>query len=308
MLVNRNISTNNWDEINIISSDVMGVRLHGGFGTIDIVNVYNNCTNNNSLKVVERYMRGRGDKSRARNRLRGREGVVWLGDFNRHHPLWDEERNAHLFTKAALEATQPLLVMISNYDMHMVLAKDIPTLEACSTKNHTRVDNVFCSEELLDRFISCDTYLQWRPQKTDHMPIISIMDIKPERTTHVEKFNYKLTDWPTFNKTLENNLEDIHVVEELTSEEECLKQITKLDTAIKGAIKEHVPVIKLSPYMKRWWTRDLTIMKRQKKRLARGSYRRRAWDEDPIHGEFRQARNRYSMMIRRSIGWSGWRR
>ena len=58
---------------------------------------------------------------------------------------------------------------IGQYDMHMTLPKDIPTLEACATKNFTRVDNVFCSADLVDTFISCDTYPQWRPQKTDHM-------------------------------------------------------------------------------------------------------------------------------------------
>ena len=96
-----------------------------------------------------------------------------------------------------------------------------------------------------------------------------------------------------FNRTLENNLAEIQIVEDLTSKDECLEQITKLDTAIKTAIKEHVPV-------KRWWTKDLTAMKRQKEWLARNSYRRRAIDEDPIHKEFRQARNRYSMMIRKT--------
>ena len=52
---------------------------------------------------------------------RAGESVIWLGDFNRHHPLWDEERNAHLFTKAALMAAQTLLDLISKYDMQMTL-------------------------------------------------------------------------------------------------------------------------------------------------------------------------------------------
>ena len=43
----------------------------------------------------------------------------------------------------------------------MMLPKDIPTLEASSTKNFTRVDNIFCSVEFHELFISCDTYLQW---------------------------------------------------------------------------------------------------------------------------------------------------
>ena len=108
-------------------------------------------------------MRGRRIRLGGRDGMREEEGYIWLGDFNRHHPIWDKERNAHLFTKAALEAAQPLLDMISNHNMHMTLAKDIPTLEASSTKNYTRVDNIFCSAELLDNFVSCNTYPQWRP-------------------------------------------------------------------------------------------------------------------------------------------------
>ena len=262
ILINHAILTNNWAEINIASNDVTGVCIYGDFSMIDIFNIYNDRANNDSLKVLKGIMRGRGGRNKARNRLREKEGVIWLGDFNMHHPLWDEERNTHLFTRAALEVVQTLLNMISIYDMHMALAKDILMLEACMTKNYTRVDNVFCSENLQDRFILCDTYPQWRPQKTDH--IISIMDIEPEKMVHEEKYSYKLTDWTIFKRTLEADLTDIQIVDELTSKEECLDQITKLDTAIKGAIKEHVPLSKMSSYMKRWWMKDLTDLKKQK--------------------------------------------
>jgi hypothetical protein len=123
--------------------------------------------------------------------------------------VWDEERNAHLFKRPALDAAQPLLDLINRYDMHMVLPKDIPTLEACATKNFTRVDNIFCSADLADTFISCDTFPQWRPQKTDHMPIISVLEIEPERVAYVGKPNFKLTDWEEFRKSLGERLEEI---------------------------------------------------------------------------------------------------
>ena len=178
--------------------------------------------------------------------------------------------------------------------------KDIPTLEACSTKNYTRVNNIFCSAELIDNFVSCNTYPQWRPQKTDHLPIISELEIEPERTEHTEKFNYKLTDWEEFRRTLATSLAEIQETENFTSIEECLNQINKLDTAIKGAIKKHIPTTKLSPYVKRWWNKELANLKRSKERLARRSYKRRAVDEDPIHEEFRRAWNNYSMMIQKT--------
>ena len=143
ILINRNISTNNWEDLGILSSDVTGVHLHGTFRAICLLNVYNDCKHNGSLTVVEEQMRKKRSREEAGN---GEvEEVIWLGDFNRHHTMWDEERNAHIFTKVALEATQPLLDMISKHNMHMALPKDIPTLEACSMKNHMRVDNVFCS-------------------------------------------------------------------------------------------------------------------------------------------------------------------
>ena len=187
----------------------------------------------------------------------------------------------------------------TRYDqqMQMALPKDIPTLEACTTKNFTRVNNVFCSAELYDHFDSCNMFPQWRPQKTDHMPIISVLEIEPERIVQVKKHNYKLTDWEEFRKTLANELADLQGTEELTLVEEFEEQIKKLDSAIKTAIKEHIPVMKPSPYMKRWWTKGLADIKRCKEWLARKSYRRRDVDEDPIHEEFRQAQNNYLMAI-----------
>ena len=87
-----------------------------------------------------------------------------------------------------------------------------------------------------------------------------------------------------------------------------LDQITKLDTAIKTAIKEVVPLSRPSPYTKRWWNKGLTIMRKQKEKLARKSYRKRAEDENPIHEEFRQVRNLYSEAIRKAKDkhWVEW--
>lgn len=143
---------------------------------------------------------------------------------------------------------QPLLDLIGQYDMHMVLPKDIPTLEACATKNFTRVDNVFCSADLIDTFILCDMFLQWRPQKTDHMPIISILEIEPERVAYVSKPNFKLTDWEEFQKSLSESLEEMEEAVEITSELQFHVRITLVDEAIQTAIQKHVPLTKLSPY------------------------------------------------------------
>jgi hypothetical protein len=81
-----------------------------------------------------------------------------------------------------------------------------------------------------------------------------------------------------------------------------------VDEAIKSAIHKHVPLMRLSPYTKRWWNKELEGLKRAKERLSRMSYTRRALDEDPIHEEFRQAWNDYSKAIRdaKAEHWLEW--
>ena len=131
----------------------------------------------------------------------------------------------------------------------------------------------------------------------DHMPIITVLDIEPVCLVQADKYNFKLMDWEKFRKTLKIRLDNLQVVEELTTVEAFHNQITNLDTAIKEAIKEHIQVMKMSLYMKRWWSNELTDLKKQKEHLARKSYRKRACDEDPIHEKFRQAQNKYSEVI-----------
>ena len=121
------------------------------------------------------------------------------------------------------------------------------------------------------RLTSASTYPKWRPQKTDHMPIISELDIEPERITYVGKYNYKLTDWEEFRKTLEENLEEAGDTKEITSEAQFVGKIASMEGAIKATIHKHVPLTKLSPYTKRWWSKELDGMKRNKERLARDS-------------------------------------
>src|ERR1700735_1375941 len=153
LLINTNLLTNDWKQIPIPHPDITAVELSGTYGKIRIFNIYNDCKNNEALKHVATYMKA----NPATNSLMTATHHLWLGDFNRHHPLWDEPRNAHLFTKNNLDLTQPLLNMLNRFNMKMALPAGIPTLKSHSTGNHTRVDNIFCNDDLLDMVIKCYT-------------------------------------------------------------------------------------------------------------------------------------------------------
>ncbi|KAB5587481.1 Reverse transcriptase from transposon X-element protein [Ceratobasidium theobromae] len=77
--------------------------------------------------------------------------------------MWDEERNAHLFTNANMDLAQPLIDLISKRGLEMALPEDLPTLQPTATKNCTRPDNVFLSDPLISTLTSCTTVPDARP-------------------------------------------------------------------------------------------------------------------------------------------------
>jgi len=147
LLVNKDIPTDAWNPIELDSPDISAIQVKTPIRNLVIVNIYNDQTHSRSLQIINTYMRKRHQSQRAGDPP---THAVWLGDFNRHHPLWDEPRNAHLFTCSNLDDAQILLDLLAKYDMHMALPKHLPTLQAMRTGNLTRPDNVFTSSSLLD--------------------------------------------------------------------------------------------------------------------------------------------------------------
>src|SRR6266481_8820567 len=99
--------------------------------------------------------------------------MVWCGDFNHHHPLWDEERNKHLFTASASAATQTLITLLEDNNMVMLLPKGTPTLQSMATKNWTRVDNVFATANTESAVVICDTDPRLRGPGMDHILVLT---------------------------------------------------------------------------------------------------------------------------------------
>jgi exonuclease III len=214
ILVNTRLKSDSWTHIPFDSPDVTGIQLVGDFGTLRLINIYNDCNHNDSLTHLSNYLRNPQNRIYPQAPLHN----MWMGDFNRHHSLWDEPRNEHLFTQRNLDLTQPLLDLIGRYSMKMALPPGIPTLKAFGTGNHTRVDNVFCSENTLDNITQCDAG-ETRPQKTDHYPIITTLDIGPPVLEFIPRRNFRMTKWPKFMKLLKENIDKLPEPEELQTRE-----------------------------------------------------------------------------------------
>ncbi|KAG2046648.1 hypothetical protein BDR06DRAFT_1035543 [Suillus hirtellus] len=113
--------------------------------------------------------------------------MLWTGDFNRHHPLWEDIRNCHLFNYAA---ANPLIDLIADHGMLQLLLCRIPTLQSVSTGNWTHLDNVFGMEHLLDVVISCETAPELCSPRTDHLPILLTLDLEAPHTLNEPCHNW----------------------------------------------------------------------------------------------------------------------
>lgn len=173
ILVNTHITLKSWELLVVPSPDITAICLKTGAYTLLIYNVYNTQDHDNTLRILSDDTHMRLSNSPHR-----RETIVlWLGDFNRHSPVWDAAHNNHLFTTQNLAASDHLLRILARHDLIMALPPGIPTLEACKLKNETRSDNVFISGNGEDCIIHCQTYPALRPPCTDHYPVLTALDL-----------------------------------------------------------------------------------------------------------------------------------
>lgn len=88
LMINTNITTDSYTQLDIPSSDITAICFKGLFGNLSLFNIYNNCTHNNTLLDTANYL--------STHPPTPLDNMLWLGDFNRHHPLWEPAENRHL--------------------------------------------------------------------------------------------------------------------------------------------------------------------------------------------------------------------
>jgi len=130
MLINRWIVTDAWSQIHMGSSDITAIQLTTRHGKIIIANIYNDSIYQQDLRKTIQEMRDRAQRVPTADCT---TPMIWIGNFNLHHPLWDKAQNAHLFTRANLKKTQYLINAATDLDLQMALPKGIPSLCALST-------------------------------------------------------------------------------------------------------------------------------------------------------------------------------
>lgn len=146
----------------------------------------------------------------------------------------------------------------------------------------------------------CETLPEHRPAKTDHIPITTVFDVGVQITEIRERRQWNKVVWEDFRKRLTEEFAKVAEPKEIDDAGEFWTILNQLDAIVEAVIQEKVPQVKPSPNQRRWWTSELTAMKKVKTNLENQSYRKRAEPDHPAHEECRRMRQTFSAEIKRA--------
>ena len=291
ILISAALKSDSWQQLAFPSGDVTAIRLTGTWGQLNIYNIYNDCQHNQTINLLSEHLHNNtvpGEAASADS-----THTIWVGDFNRHHPHWDDPEDTRLFTREALNAAEILIEAVAEAGLDMILPGGTPTHQHSVTKRWSRLDNVFMTDHSLETLISCDTLPEQRGVRTDHLPILTKLDltaaIAPPKTMH----NFKQVDWKQFRETLDQQLARLDPPGLINTQAQLDKACDNLTNAIQLTIKKAVPLTTICAKTKRWWTKELTILRKESKRLGRHSYKNRDKPFHYTHAQYADATKLY---------------
>lgn len=296
ILVNATIRTTSWKALPVDSVDMAGVQMSGDYGAIRVFSIYNNQENNDSMSAVDAYLK---DPKALRSSATSPVHDIWIGDFNRHSPLWDNPRDDQLFTAEANRKAERLITLAANWEMQMALPAGVPTLEHTTSKNWTRPDNIWVDEALKAHIIKCNVLEKERPVFTDHLPFMLELDTSPDRAEETIRWDWRGVDWDEFKKYVEDGMKELpdREIKEIPDFE---RELAELNDLLTKARDIYAPKVKASSYIRCWWSNELGKEQKRVAKLAQKAYAegKRGCISHDIHEEHRKACNEYSQMIK----------
>jgi endonuclease/exonuclease/phosphatase family metal-dependent hydrolase len=124
ILIRANILTDYWSQVDIDSGDVTIIRLKGAWGTLTLLNIYNDCEHDDTIELLRDFQRGQDENDQCQ--VHKDAHTVWLGDFNRHHLHWDKVTNDRLFTRTAIKKSEKLISAVADAGLDLALPPKIP--------------------------------------------------------------------------------------------------------------------------------------------------------------------------------------
>jgi hypothetical protein len=133
------------------------------------------------------------------------------------------------------------------------------------------------------------------------MPIITILDLPLPRSSAAKSLDFRAADWPSINTAL---TPAVHI----KLKEEFNEKVDDVVRIITAVLEEHLEEKKPNPFKRRWWTKELTSLKKKQNRLSNKSFKFRHLHDHPVHAEYKASANKFKEVMRetRDQDWKDW--
>jgi exonuclease III len=177
------------------------------------------------------------------------EAIV-AGDFNRHNPLWGGDR---INSTASQEESEPILEFMAKWSLQCLLPVGTTTFVSDAGRTST-IDLILTTPELTSELAECSI---WEHEYgSDHRAVQTWfwMDINKQESQ--ERLLFKNAPWKKIREVVEQEKEKGFPTEDVD------EMASLLTSWVNKALEAHCPRAKPSPYMKRWWNEDLTMLRK----------------------------------------------
>ncbi|KJZ69551.1 hypothetical protein HIM_11064 [Hirsutella minnesotensis 3608] len=234
------------EQVPVPSADLTAAVLRLEEREVLVVSVYVEGKNDEALTSAMEMLRGVID--RFRNATGSCTDVVLAGDFNRHDLLWGGDE---VSTRRQGEG-QPIIDLMDDFGLCSLLSRGTKTWQG--PDKESTIDLVLASAELADEVTSC--VIHPTEHGSDHRAIQTTFDIGVPERTFPQRLLLRNAPWITIAARVEDELRPLPwTVGVQTQADQLMRVVTE-------AIHDLTSRAQPPPYAKRWWTKDLTRLRR----------------------------------------------
>ena len=146
----------------------------------------------------------------------------------------------------------PIIDFMSHHSLRSLLPRGTKTWQ--HNNYETTIDLILASEELASRVVKC--MIHETKHGSDHRAIETIFNIMSLEHTTKQRLLFKNAPWNAIRARITTTLHSIPLGGSVQH------QTDRLMTAVLEAVHALTPKARPSPYAKRWWTADLTQLRR----------------------------------------------
>ncbi|KAJ6439206.1 reverse transcriptase [Purpureocillium lavendulum] len=244
------------EQMPIQSADLTAAVLRLPARDVLVVSVYVEWNNEQALTCAMTLLDGL--IRQFRDGTGRRTDMVLAGDFNRHDFLWGgDEVSARRQGEG-----EPIIDLMSEHGLCSLLPRGTKTWQG--PESESTIDLVLATSELADEMVTCAIHPT--EHGSDHRAIQTTFDVEMLERSAPERLLFKNAPWIMIAARVEDDLRPLPWTVDVQTQADQLMRV------VLEAIHELTPRAPPLPYAKRWWTKDLTRLRRAKQKTSH-------WDE-----------------------------